>query len=251
MIKVYLIYAKIPALLFDCKLYEFIKDDSKYKLSDGYYIGLYAWTTSKLLLDAFLDFRKGANKIYKIKKHEFTKNEFKYFKSDNISEELVYQKIPYENGIDASYDSYEGWIPSKNDTKKDIEKFFNSPSDSAKIVCTREEYNTLYEHGPRYLCDYLAQIITAEYLVFKDEYKMALDYIGYCDNFNLIHDEPEDQFYFDRAQMTEFNKSYDMSYYGNKPIDLYENKVALFINIYYEMIVGYDSNEEIKLLVYK
>jgi hypothetical protein len=101
----------------------------------------------------------------------------------------------------------------------------------------------------------MCQIVSAEYVAFKQEYQQALDYIGYCDVFNDIHDgyggEGQDSFYSDRHEGTDFNRSYNMSIYGNPRRYVYENKLTVFISIFYEMIVGYDPNQEIKLLIYK
>jgi hypothetical protein len=92
--------------------------------------------------------------------------------------------------------------------------------------------------------------------MFKDEFKMALDKVGYCDLFNRIHDglndyDEYDDFYHDRQEMTNFNNSYGLTYYGNQVIDICDNKLMNFINIYYEMIMGYNPDREIKLLIYR
>lgn len=252
--KVYLIYAKIPALLFDNKMHLFVNDSSKYKYSNRYYIGLYAWTTSKILLDTFMDFRKDANKIYKLKIRKFSKNELNVFKDIHQNEELRYYRI----SSCANYNDIDddGWIPKKKDSKKDRDEFFSKDGVSSQIVCTKEEYNTLFDFGHQYLYEYMTQIINADYYAFKDEYKLALDYIGYCDTFNDLYDgledyDKEDSFYSSRHELTSYNRQFGMSYYGNPYIDVYENKLALFINIFYEMILGYKDGDEIKLLVYR
>ena len=46
-------------------------------------------------------------------------------------------------------------------------------------------------------------------------------------------------------------RSYNLTCYGNPYIDIYDNKLFLFINTFYEMIVGYKNGDEIKLLVYR
>lgn len=246
--KVYLIYAKIPTVLFDSKMYQFVKNNTKYKLCKNYYIGLYAWTPHKILLDTFMDFRKGANKIYKIVTRKFSKNEFNIFRKENFYEELLYYKIPSRTGYDDD-EFFIGWEPTKKDSKLDKELFFSNQDNTGKIVCTREEFTQTIEYGHDYLFEYMTQIVTAEYSVFKDKYIKALDYIGYCDEFNSMHGNEEDDFYFERYDATCYYKSYNLTYYGQPAIDIYGNKLAIFINIFYEMIVGYDSSKEIKLLI--
>jgi len=252
--KIYLIYAKIPSLLFDNKMCNFVKDSTLYNLKNGYYTGLYAWTTNKIILDAFMEFRKGARKIYKLKIRKFTKEEYYTFRDIHQYEELSYYRIPTRNCYDEEFNSI-SYIPKKNDSKMDKESFFHKNKDVNQIVCTKEETIELFEYGDQHLHDYMFQTITADYYAFKDEYKIALDVIGYCDEFNRIHDgfvdtDEEDHFYSDRHEMTNYCQSYQLSFYGNKAIDIYDNKVALFIMIYYEMICGYHEDEEIKLLIY-
>lgn len=252
--KVYLIYAKIPALLFDNKMHNFVKDGSLYSLYNGHYTGLYAWTTNKILLDAFMDFRKGAKKIYKIKTRKITKEELRAFQTIHDYEELSYYRIPSKNSYDEELYSIQ-YNPKKKDSKMDKESFFHKNKDVNQIVCTKEEVTELFEYGEQHLQDYMFQIINGDYYALKDEYKMALDYIGYCDIFNILHDgnfgtDEEDKFYSDRYEMTDYCKSYQMSFYGHKIIDICDNKLALFIMIFYEMIVGYHEDEEIKLLVH-
>ena len=250
--KVYLIYAKIPCILFDSKIHDFVNDVSKYKNTNNKYIGLYAWTTKKILLNSFIEFRSGAKKIYNIIERKFTKEEFNQFRKENFHEELLYYQIPtIDNYEDTEF--YIGFEASKKNTKKEIQQFFSSKNN--QIVCTRCEFTNVIEYGHQYLMEYMCQIVDAEYCVFKSEYQQALDYIGYCDIFNDVHDGYEDEgideFYSSRHECSDFNRSYGLSIYGNPRRYLYENKLAIFISIFYEMIVGYNPDEEIKLLVYK
>lgn len=255
--KIYLIYAKIPTLLFDSKMHEFVYNSSRYKLSNNYYIGLYAWTTNKILLDAFINFRKGARDMYNIvikNKNEFTKEEFQFFKKDNIHEELRYYRIPTKLGWDED-DFNIGYVPNKHDSIHEKKEFFMNNTNYSQIVCTRYEYEELFEHAQQNFFDYMNQVVTADYIVLKEEYQLMLDKIGYCDIFNEIYDgldtgEP-DPFYSDRHDSTYFNRSYNLSYHGHQYFDIYANKVALFVNTFYEMIAGYKNGDEIKVLVYR
>ena len=247
--QVYLVYAKIPANLFNSKIHDFVSDKSKYILSNNHYTGLYAWTTKKILLETFLDFREGASKIYNVVKRKFTKEEFRIFSDEYRFEKMMYFRIPSRSSYDCDYSI--GWVPNKNDLDIDKNAFFSTKDHSYQIVCTRSEFDNIFEYGHQYLLEYMYQIINAEYYIFKDEYKLALDYIGYCDIFNITHDDEEDDFYFERSQTTDYQKSYNLSYYGNPSVDIFDNKVALFISIFYEMIVGYNPNNEIKLLKYE
>lgn len=245
--KVYLIYAKIPALLFDNKLHDFVYDSYKYKLSNGYYIGLYAWTTNKILLDTFIDFRKGANKIYKLVTKKFDKEDFIIFRQENFHEELSYYRFSSESSYYEIDDFNTGWEPSKTDEDKN--EFFEDNKNLFRIVCTKCEYVKIAEDSTQYLADYLSQIINVEYSIFAHKYLQALDSVGYCDEFNRINYDIDDDLYDQRGSSTDYNNSFELSYYGNHMVDFYRNQIALFINIYYEMIVGYNPNETIKLLI--
>jgi hypothetical protein len=233
--EVYIVYASIPSTLFDCKLHDFVNDESRYNLKNMCYTGLYAWTTKEDLLNQFMEFRKGAKSIYNIITRKFTKEEYHAFKKDNYYEELNYYKYFYD----------------KDDNKHgSVNKFLLS------IVCTREEYEKIYDNGYQYMFDHMSQILNVDYLIFKDEYKLALDYIGYCDMFNRVHDGLNydgtyDDFYHDRNEMSAFNSGYGLSFYGNNFIDICESNLSVFINVFYEMIVGFDPNTEIKLLIYR
>lgn len=252
--KVYLIYAKIPAVLFDSKIHDYVNDKSKYKFTDKSYIGLYAWTTNKELVDVFFEFRKGAKSIYNVITRELSKNEFKIFKKESYYEELSYYKFSTKLTSDDYYSN--GWKPDKKDSQSDKEEFFSNDKDIIYLVCTKEEYIEAYEYGQQHIFDYMGQTLRADYIAFKDKYKLALDYIGYCDVFNIINDgitdyDNIDHFYNDRYEMTNYNNGYNLSYYCNRCINIFDNKLAIFINIFYEMIVGYDPDNEIKLLVYR
>ena len=258
--KIYLIYAKITTLLFDSKMHEFVYDSSRYKLSNKYYIGLYAWTTNKILFDAFINFRKGAQNMYNIvikNKNEFTKEEFNFFRKDNFHEELLYYRLPINleyNGLSYHEDDFNiGYEPNKHDSIDEKNEFFKNKNYS-QIVCTRYEYEELFEHAQQYFFDYMAQVVTADYIVLKEEYQLLLDSIGYCDMFNEIcngYADDDDSFYSSRYESTNYNRSYNLSYHGNQYFDIFSNKVALFINTFYEMIAGYKDGDEIKLLVYR
>ena len=233
--EVYLIYASIPSTLFDCKLHDFVHDSTKYSLKNMYYTGLYAWTTKKELLEEFLEFRQGAKSIYKVIKREFEKDDYQEFKLDNEYEELNYYK-KYNNRDDFRTDSINSTL--------------------ANIICTKAEYENAYDIGAQYLFDYMSRIISAEYLVLKDEYKLSLDHVGYCDMFNRLHDGIDDndeynEFYYNRYEFTNYNEGFGLSFYGQPLIDICKNNLLIFINIYYEMIVGFDPNTEIKLLIYR
>jgi hypothetical protein len=159
----------------------------------------------------------------------------------------------YRITSDYSYDNEhfnQGWVPSKKDSKKEKEEFFYEKDKAGRIVCTTTEFTETIEYGEQFLFEYMAQIVRTEYLIFKDEYIHALDKIGYCDMFNMICNNSDDEYYDARGEMTEYMNSFQLTYYGNKSVDLFKNKLALFINIFYEMIVGFDPNIEIKLLCY-
>lgn len=249
--KVYLIYAKIPADLFSLKIKGFVKHSSEYVYKNNHYIGLYAWTTNKILLAGFTEFREGAKNIYQIKTEKMEKDQFRMFRKAYFHEELQYYKIPSRIGYDEEF--LIGYEPSKKDSKEEKEAFFSTDDKSVQVVCTRHEFMTICEYGHDYLLEYFYNCIKADYIGFKSKYIQALDYIGYVDIFNHIHEgisdyDTEDEFYSDRYQSTVYNNSYNLSFYGNSAVDLYENKAVLFINVFYEMIMGYNPKVPIKLV---
>lgn len=247
--KVYLIYAKIPSLLFDNKIHLFVRDSSEFKLSKNHYIGLYAWTKNKELLNTFLDFRKDAKDIYNVIEREFDKDDYKHFKKVHSAEELMYYRFKTCKSYDMDHFDY-GWVPKKSDSDQEKDEFFNESDNVGRIVCTTTEYNETMDYGEQFFFEYLSQIMKVDYLIFKDEYIWALDRIGYCDAFNLVNNDSEDPFYSARSETSEYNNNFGLTYYGNPAFNLWDNKLALFINIFYEMIIGYDPNREIKLLSY-
>ena len=203
-------------------MHEFVYNSTKYKLTDKYYIGLYAWTTNKILFNDFIDFRTGAKDMYEViikKKKEFTKEEFRAFRIENFHEELMYYRIPVKTDKWDSDDEYNtGYEPNKKD--KENEEFFKFNKKYSQIVCTKFEYEELFEHAQQNLFDYMAQIISADYIVLKQKYQLLLDKLGYCDIFNNMHDgldsyDEQDDYYYSRYEATEFNRSYNLTCYGN------------------------------------
>jgi len=96
----------------------------------------------------------------------------------------------------------------------------------------------------------MSQFVIVDYNALKDEYQLALDKIGYCDTFNIINNDQDDEYYEDRYLMTENSASYGLSYYGNKYVDIFNNKLPIFIYIFYEMLFGYLPDREIKFILY-
>lgn len=234
---VYIIYASISNRLWEAKL-KYLIDESSY-INTGkeyYYDGdkrtfLYAWTTKEKYLDAFKYFRKNAIKnIYKIKKAEMDKIEYRQFIERYKNERLSYLEIPM------------------NDNE------MYGTNDFTTLLCTLNEANYTIDEGHIYLYDYLSDIIKVDYSIFNKKYINALDCLAYCDEFNILRYESctsssyYDDLYCQRYELSEYNYSFNLTGFGNhRMINLYENKFALFVNLFYEMIDGYDRKYEIKL----
>lgn len=230
---VYIIYAGIPNYLWEIKM-KYIIDESRYITSgkeydyDGkkrYFI--YAWTSNKKYLNEFKYFRNNAFKtIYKIKKVKMDKVEYSQFKYKYKDEKLEYREIP------------------SNDNE------YYGTNDYVKVLCTDNESMYTIDEGHVYLYNYLSEIIGVNYTVFDEKYINALDSLGYCDEYNIIKfdcsDDPD--IYSENYELSTFNASFELTGLGNhKLIDLYANKFAIFVNLFYEMIEGYDYNNDIKM----
>ena len=233
---VYIIYASIPNRLWEAKL-KYLINESSYVLSGKEYnydgnnrTFLYAWTTKEKYLNAFKYFRENALKnIYKIEAAEMDKLEYSQFVERYENERLRYIEIP----------------------TNDNEMF--GTNDFTKILCTLNEANyTIYE-GHVYLYEYFSDIIEVDYSIFNNKYINALDCLSYCDEFNILRynnalSYDESELYSSRYEMSEYNHSFNLTGFGNhKMIDLYANRLAIFVNLFYEMIEGYNKKEEIKL----
>ena len=109
------------------------------------------------------------------------------------------------------------------------------------------------DEGHVYLYDYFSDIIKVDYSIFNNKYINALDCLSYCDEFNILRynnalSYDESELYTERYEMSEYNHSFNLTGFGNhKMIDLYANRFAIFVNLFYEMIEGYNKKEEIKL----
>ena len=234
---VYIIYASIPNRLWEAKL-KYIINESSYVLSGKEYnydgnnrTFIYAWTTKEKYLNAFKYFRENALKnIYKIEKVEMDKIEYGQFVERYKNERLRYIEIP------------------TNDNE------MYGTNDFTKILCTLNEADYTIDEGHVYLYDYFSDIIKVDYSIFDKKYINALDCLAYCDEFNILRyhicssSSYYDELYTERYEMSEYNHSFNLTGFGNhKMIDLYANRFAIFVNLFYEMIEGYNKKEEIKL----
>ena len=234
---VYVIYAYIQNRLWESKL-KYLIDEHIYVLSGKEYdydgdkrSFLYAWTTKEEYLNDFKYFRKNAiGNIYEIEKMKMDKSEYSNFKDKYENERLLYRQIP------------------ANDNE------FYGTNDYINTLCTNNEFVCAVDEGNVYLYDYFSEIIKVEYCIFNKKYVNALDCLGYCDEFNVVKYEIDtlpDRYhdmYSDRYELSEFNNSFNLTGFGNHRIDLYANKFAIFVNLFYEMIEGYHKNEEIRMV---
>lgn len=218
---VYIIYAKIPPKLWRSKISLILQTVEDYYFDDYVYNVIYAWTTSLKLLNDFKQFRKGAMKnIYIIEKELMDDDEYLQFKSEHKYTKLKYRDVP------------------TNDNE------YHGTNEYANVLCTKAEFLSATEEGREYLYNYLSGIIKVEYRIFSEKYVNILDQCAYCDEFNYLYSDDDDYWYSDRYMLTEYNSSFNLTMFGNqKKIDLYSNKFWIFINLFYEMINGYEDGE--------
>ena len=97
--KLYLIYAIIPSNVFSTRIKYLIDNVKDFKTQGNDRVGLYAWTTSKKILEEFLEGRD--HDIYKVIKKEFMDDD-----AQEMLEELLMDDTG-EDKVDAMVESEE------------------------------------------------------------------------------------------------------------------------------------------------
>lgn len=235
--KIYLIYAKIDIELWEKKLKTHIQiyqsksyfGEFKYDDRTDSYIGLYAWTHEKSVMNMFKESRRLAfNKgMYTIKEIKLKRDDFIDFMHDNKDKEIVLKYLQTKKSEKSSF-------------KKDGEYY-------VYIVLTRNEYelSTDDSSAREEMFESLYYLLRVDYYAFDSVYKMLLQRIGYATEFDAnVIDDNESDYYDMRSELANYNMSYKLSPLGT-PVkyDLYGDKYALFKNIYFEMIVGYTPGD--------
>ena len=233
--KVYLVYAKIDIDLWEDKMKLYINqtdsmfDKFRFDSSTNSYVGLYAWTHNKKIIEMFKDsrimaFNRGMYKIHNIKVNRDT---FMDFIKDNKDKEIVLRHLVTKKSEEGAFKNNGEYCIYTILTRNEFD------------VCTDDSFarTEMFEA----MCDKLR----VDYYGFNNKFKTLLERVGYATEFdvNCIDDDYND-YYECRADLANYNASYGLSSH-NTPIacDLYGDRYALFKNIYFEMLAGYKSGD--------
>lgn len=236
--KIYLVYAKIDIDLWEkkmnCHIYQNTTSYGKFSYDENSdsYIGLYAWTHNKKILNMFkesrfLAFSKG---IYTVKQIKVDRDDFLDFVKCNKDKEIVLRHLQTKKSEKGAF-------------KADDNEYY------MYTVLTNQEYNECADEASarEIMFERLCDILKVDYYAFNDLYKSLLEVVGYGTEYDInTIDYDYSDYYQCRSDLANYNGSFNMSSSGN-PIkyDLYGDKYALFKNIYFEMIVGYKPGDYI------
>lgn len=229
--KLYLIYARFPKTEIDAN-YPYISVED-YMEIDGFYVGLYAYTTNKEFAKEFIESRKASNFFF-LKKINDDKEEIERFTTDfkNSQKELVLRRFK-SNVNDDTYIS---------------------------LVCTADEYRqAVYDDDGRSdetLILLLSDSIQPEsdYYLLKDEYIKALDIIWYTLIYDLCfggHPNFDDDWNDVRSDTASEGLSYGLSPFGYAEFHKSQltqelSEYTRFIILYRRLFLKGDTrNEEI------
>lgn len=242
--KIYLVYAKIDIDLWEKKIKNYIRQTEtsygkfSYDENTMSYIGLYAWTHKKKILNMFkesrfLAFSKG---MYTVKQIKVCRDDFLDFLKCNKDKEIVLRDLQ---------------------TKKSEKHAFKDKANDYYVhtILTNYEYEVCSDDSFARveIFENLHDKLRVDYYAFNDLFKALLEVVGYgsefdinimdydCDDYNAYN-----EYYEYRSNLAYYNGSFNMSSSGF-PIkyDLYGDRYTLFQNIYFEMIVGYKSGSYI------
>ena len=258
--KVYIIYACIPENLWTTKMRS-IDDDIKeselpkqLKTADNRYVGVYAYTRYKDVLDEFIEYRKGAWKsgLYELKKAKMSKEEFSMFRATYPTRELVVFPVHLKgaNLIGHNTDKYKSF----DETPKWVFEYSaNQDPTMSIIICTPHEYNYVEDMSDHCLFMLFVNLNPPDYSIFDDDYQNILDIIGYTIQYTdlintMMEDEVDNLYINQRFDEIDYNYSFNLSPLGNKYFSLSHSFSFMFMNIFYEMIFGYDENTKINMI---
>jgi hypothetical protein len=258
--KIYLIYVKIPINLYEEKLGHLLVSYSfSFKIEDDYYIGLYAFTKNKKILEDFINRRLNAwkRKLYFYKKVELSKDEYKKFLQKFHNIELAYRIITtsYLSSLsDISYEYREAVYKTLKEIPKEIYNETIRKNSTIKIIlCTEFEYIASVETGNVFVLNSYLLKGLPDYTIFNKKYKDALDKIGYTFDFDCIvrdySGDIDDIYIDDRIELLDYNMSYNVNPLGHTHYATpSESKYNAFINLFYEMLIGYNENDSINII---
>lgn len=231
---VYVVYAKIPSRLWNKKMSCLVSDSREYKYDEelDYYVGIYAWTTNKKYIEFFKEYRKSAfqNNIYSIKKINFDKDDYRQFQAIHVQEEIVIAGFQTRKSSDYNL--------------KEL-SFEKGGITFVRMVCTKQEHNECHEDRQAHIYEKLYRLLKFDYFAFKDKYENIFEEIGYATEFDIEHGGDDDDDYYDeRCDLANYNSGFGLTTNGfSMKLDLYGNEMALLMNLYYEMFMGFDKHE--------
>lgn len=239
--KVYLVYIRCPAELYEKKLSKHIVHN-KYKYKNGFYLGLYAWTTDKEKIEKFKALREASQSLYAYKKVKMDSDEFNLFKSEYSDEILRYYLYRYK--VSDRVNTYNFYA---DDPALDIETItdewfekYHEKDDFVNFVSTKNEFCEANEYGGNYLIEKFENCFCANFMMFKDKYLEALDKSGFCELAVMsgIGSFDDSEQYQDLLDAIGYNASYGLSLFGFKRCNVFANKFLILIDIFRELIIG-------------
>lgn len=203
--KVYLVYAKIKEDDFLSRMRYLLYNKYAFKKNDTNddYMGLYAWSTDKTIIDEFLSIRN--NDIYIIKTKKMDYEEYDEFRRNYSTEKMkiyMYELLSIEN-----------------------------KSTEIQIASTKNEYDTITMDGEENMFQWSPEFKT-DYIIFNDEIIDALDIVAYT----TVHDMNW-SIYEDRADYASNMVSYGLTVNSHKYIPFYNNTAMMLMYIFKPMFV--------------
>jgi len=211
----YLIYATIPASIYDSSYKFILPSESIFQRHNNEMKGLYAWTLDKSLLKSFMK-ERGDSGIYTLMKKEVDDDYMKEF-----SDEYTRLKLNRY-----SFDCY------VNDEFKKI-----------RVTTTRNENVNVNNDGNEYMIEALEELMTDAQIpdIFTKKMRKALNNLGYYESYKMFHGEP----YYDRV-----NGKYYYEQEITEPSESstfalnYKNKLEVLLYLYGFMFTGPPKEKE-------
>lgn len=167
MIKVYLIYARLTEEEYQ-SIFNWLYRANYKTDSQGYRVGLYAWTKSEKKLKAF---KKTRPDKFVYKEMKISKEEYPSFRTENIIYRLDYYNYHYNT-----------------ENVEDI----NEEDNVISILTTKNEFVTASEDNAAYaINEMLIECTVIDYEIFTDPVKNLLDKIGYTYNHDNLYGDEE------------------------------------------------------------
>lgn len=205
--KIYFVYAEITESEFNRRIKYLVNNNNhefRWKHNKAY--GLYAWTTSKKLLNEFLEYRN--NDIYTVVKKELLDD----YELEKVSKTYSDSKIK----ISKFYCDYE-----KSDKGNYVELPVTDNEHYNVSVCGEEN---MEEFGPK--------IPDIDYHMFNKKVQEALDTIGYTTDYDVSFSNDDDIAFADNQ------KSYGLTVMGRKYPYKKRNEFNTLLYLFHFMFFG-------------